>query len=419
MKMIISHPTSNQFNRSVLNGLLENKMLAEYHTSVALFPGSILDQLGRSLAFSDLKRRSFQPELRDFTKSSPFFELGRMMAGKLGFSSFTHHETGLFCVDAVYQQLDKKVSSRLKKAQRKGAHSVYAYEDGALHTFRKAQQLGLKCFYDLPIGYWRNAHRLLQRERELWPEWSSTLTGLKDSEKKLERKDEELALADKIFVASRFTASTLNDYPGKLAPVEIIPYGFPPVVKKRVYKSLSGPLKLLFVGGLSQRKGIANLFTAVKPLDHRVKLTVVGKKTSESCAALEVELQRHTWIESLPHTDILKLMRQHDVLVFPSLFEGFGMVITEAMSQGTPVITTNRTAGPDFIEHGKNGWLVEAGSTEALRTSIEELVEKPELIAEVGRQAMETARLRPWEVYGKELADSLQKSLEVEFSGAV
>lgn len=412
MKMIISHPTSNQFNRSVLDGLLENKMLAEYHTSVALFPGSILDRIGGNSTFSDLKRRSFQPELKNLTHSSPFFELGRMMAGKLGLPKYIRHETGVFCVDAVYRQLDKKVSRRLEKAIKKGAQSVYAYEDGALQTFRRAHQLGLNCFYDLPIGYWRTAHKLLQKEKEVWPEWSSTLTGLGDSKDKLARKDEELALADKIFVASSFTASTLRDYPGKLAPIEIIPYGFPPVVKKRAYEnSITKPLKLLFVGGLSQRKGIANLFAAVRPLVPFVSLTIVGKKTSQSCPALDAELQRYTWIESLPHQEILALMQEHDVLVFPSLFEGFGMVITEAMSQGTPVITTTRTAGPDFIEHGINGWLVEPGSTETLRAALEELIKQPKLIAEVGQRAMETARKRPWEVYGKELADSLQNSL--------
>src|SRR5206468_9345000 len=98
------------------------------------------------------------------------------------------------------------------------------------------------------------------------------------------------------------------------------------------------------------------------------------------------------WIPSLPHQQILKLMHEHDVLVFPSLFEGFGLVITEAMSQGTPVITTERTVGPDIIDHGQNGWIVEAGSTEALQQAIEELIFKPELVAETGLKAIETAR---------------------------
>jgi glycosyltransferase involved in cell wall biosynthesis len=194
-----------------------------------------------------------------------------------------------------------------------------------------------------------------------------------------------------------------------LAPVEVIPYGFPPVVKTRDYSSVSGTsrLKLLFVGSLSQRKGVANLFAAVAALGRHVQLTVVGHKVSDNCPALDAALAKHHWIPSLPHAEILKLMQVHDVLAFPSLFEGFGLVITEAMSQGTPVITTDRTAGPDLIKHDRNGWLVEAGSTEALKIAIEKLVSHPKLIAQAGKAAMETARHRPWEVYGRELAEAI------------
>ena len=103
-------------------------------------------------------------------------------------------------------------------------------------------------------------------------------------------------------------------------------------------------------------------------------------------------------------------MREHDVLVFPSLFEGFGLVITEAMSQGTPVITTDRTAGPDLITHGENGWLIKAGSTEDLQQAIEALIGKPDVIAANGRAAMETAKKRPWEKYGQELSDAIVKN---------
>jgi glycosyltransferase involved in cell wall biosynthesis len=253
----------------------------------------------------------------------------------------------------------------------------------------------------------------LEKEQFIKPEWASTLIGFQDSEAKLARKDEELRLADLIFVASKFSANTLKEFPGRLAPIQVIPYGFPPVADSRNYSSFSSrrPLKLLFVGGLSQRKGIANLFAAVEAIGNHVELTVVGRKASHGCPALDVALAKHSWIPSLPHAEVLKLMQAHDILVFPSLFEGFGLVITEAMSQGTPVITTDRTAGPDFIEHGKNGWLIEAGSTEALTATIEELLIHPQSIVRAGQAAMETARLRPWEVYGRELSEAVEKHL--------
>ena len=169
---------------------------------------------------------------------------------------------------------------------------------------------------------------------------------------------------------------------------------------------------MLFVGGLSQRQGVANLFTAVRAIGNKVSLTVVGRKANNNCAALNSALENHHWIPSMSHEGILALMRAHDVLVFPSLFEGFGLVITEAMSQGTPVITTDRTVGPDLIENGHNGWIIEAGSTEALQAAIEELLHQPSVIATTGRAAMQAASHRPWEVYEQELAVAIKRHMK-------
>ncbi|RYY08141.1 MAG: glycosyltransferase [Sphingobacteriaceae bacterium] len=393
MKVIISHPTGNAFFRAAADGLYKANMLSGVRTTVATFPGNVFDKLSAFGPFNEFNRRRYNPELRALTKAWPFYELGRIASSKAGLRNLIKQETGIFSVDGVYRNLDKKVAESLKYMAKNSTDAVYAYEDGALYSFREAKKLQMQCLYDLPIGYWRTAKRLLELEYERWPEWRPTLLSFGDSEAKLARKDEELLLADKIFVASQFTASTLKDYPGKLAPVEVVPYAFPPVVGTRDYTTVaSKPLKLLFVGGLSQRKGIADLFAAADNLKKYVELTIVGKKVSdEPCPALDNALAKHRWIPSLSHDAVLKLMREHDVLVFPSLFEGFGLVITEAMSQGTPVITTDRTAGPDLIRHGENGWLVEAGSTVALQNAIEALIQQPEQIEVVGRAAMNSA----------------------------
>lgn len=412
MKVVISHPTGNAFFRAAALGLHQANMLSGFRTTVATFPGNIFDKLSSFGPFAEFNRRRYDPTLENLSKAWPWLELSRFGASKGGFKKLIQHETGLFSIDAVYQNLDKHVANELKQMQHNGTNAVYAYEDGALFSFKEAKKLNMKCLYDLPIGYWRASKRLLETERERWPDWASTLKGLEDSEEKLARKDEELLLADKIFVASQFTANTLKDYPGNLAPVEVIPYAFPSVTGSRNYNtpSKSEPIKLLFVGGLSQRKGIADLFAVADKLKNYVELTVVGRKAVDDCPALNTALAKHKWIPSLPHEKILQLMREHDVLVFPSLFEGFGLVITEAMSQGTPVITTDRTAGPDLINHGENGWLINAGSTNALQKAIEELINKPNIIAEVGREAMRTAGKRNWELYGQELASAVAKT---------
>lgn len=364
----------------------------------------------------ELKRRCFDEQARKHTRHRAIRELGRILASKANLKYLTRREQGVFSIEAVYRDIDRRVARSIRKGR---GEAVYAYEDGALESFRTARQNGVRCIYDLPIGYWKTQRMLLSEEAKRWPEWASTITSLRDSPTKLAYKDEELRLADRIYVASQFTKKTLENFDGPLAPIEVIPYGFPPAEAPRDYDGVQKrKLKLLFVGGLSQRKGIADMFAALEQLGTEVELTIVGKPMVQDCKALNAALRRCRWIPSLPHQHVIELMRQHDVLLFPSLFEGFGLVITEAMSQGTAVITTNRTAGPDLIEHGRNGWIVSAGSTDSLRNQIQELLDKPDLVATVGEQARQSAIARPWHRYGDELAASIQQFLKTDRQAA-
>lgn len=413
MKVLIAHPTGNQNVRAAATGLIEGGIATSFQTTIASFPGDLFNKLSSIPMFSVIRRRGYDSCLRNITETSPWTELGRLISMRVGISSLTRHEHGPFSIDAVYRNLDKHVACSLQRKVDHGLKAVYAYEDGALFSFREAKRLGVKCFYDLPIGYWRAAEKFLAIEKERWPDWASTLTGNYNSLAKLDKKDEELFLADEVFVASRFTADTLSEFKASTPSVKIIQYGFPDVTKRRDYSThFDRPLKVLFVGGLSQRKGIAYLFEVARALGRHVELTIVGSKTTNACAALDRELSRHRWFPSLPHEQVLEIMRAQDVLVFPSLFEGFGLVITEAMSQGTPVITTERTAGPDLIRNDENGWLAKAGSSEALQATLEKILANRRLVRSVGKEALRTASVRPWSAYGRELAESVKDALK-------
>ena len=147
---------------------------------------------------------------KNIVHTHPWKEAGRLLALKTGQKKLIQHETGIFSVDTVYKSLDKYVGKNLAREKKHGVSAVYAYEDGAYYAFREARALNIKCLYDLPIGYWRAMHTMLAEQKELNPGWAVTLDGLKDSQEKLHRKDEELRLSDQIFVASNFTADTLK-----------------------------------------------------------------------------------------------------------------------------------------------------------------------------------------------------------------
>lgn len=406
MKVLVSHPTGNANVRGVIDAFARQDILSEYVTTIATNTDALWFKLLPKQLQAEFLRRQYNLDSR-LIHSVPLKELGRLVFGKLGMESLTKHETGKFSVDAVYHSLDKVVAKRIAKQHAASPiDAVYAYEDGALHTFKKAKALNITRVYDLPIGYWQAERELLGKEREKRPDWAVTLTGLSNSKEKLNRKDQELEYAQHILVASSFTKQTLAYFSKSLAPITVIPYGFPEVTPRREYNvGHDTKLKLLFVGGLSQRKGIAELLEAVEVLRDKVELTLIGRKHTHECIPLNIGIAKNRYIPSLPHHEVLKEMKAHDILVFPSLFEGFGLVITEAMSQGTPVITTHRTCGTDMITHQEDGWLIEPSSTESLVRQLKQILANPEQIAIIGRAAMDKARSRPWSIYARELIE--------------
>jgi glycosyltransferase involved in cell wall biosynthesis len=135
-----------------------------------------------------------------------------------------------------------------------------------------------------------------------------------------------------------------------------------------------------------------------------IELTLIGMKPCESCEPLNAALRRHRWIPTLPHDEILREMSRHDVFVFPSLFEGFGLVILEAMSRGLPVITTAHTAGPDVITDGQDGFIVPIRSAEAIAEKLDQLAVDRIRLREMQEAAKATAARFTWRDYRARLA---------------
>ena len=409
--ILFSHPTGNANVRHAAQALEEAGLLGEFWTCVSWNPETPINRLIPARLRSQLCRRALPELLRGKVRHVPWREAGRMLASSRGIRALTGHESGIFSIDAVYRSLDRNVARRVARGA--AITGVYAYEDGASETFAAAKARGLKCLYDLPIGYWRAAHALYAEEREREPQWAGTLTGTLDSPEKLARKDEELRLADAVFVASSFTKKTIECAPGLLQkPVHVISYGSPLLPPPAAFAPAGGKLKVLFVGSLGQRKGLSYLLEAIALLGERVELTLVGTKTTSDCAPLNDALKRHRWIPTLPHEEVLREMGRNDVFVFPSLFEGFGLVLLEAMSQGLPVITTENTAGPDLITEGESGFIVPIRSAQAIGEKLDLLARDAGLLSAMKTAARETAVRHTWTQYRARLATAVLAEMQ-------
>jgi starch synthase len=404
-KILVVHPTGNQNSKAVSRGLADANSLYAFITALHL--NSNKWSWLPSKLVTEIKRRDFSEIQSPIISGSPFREGLRLLASKLKLNFLTKHEVGFSSVDNVYHATDRFASKYLKKYASE-ILAVYCYEDGALETFKAAKQLNIKCIYELPIGYWRTHHRLNQEESALQPDWANSWNATQDSKTKLARKDEELALADQIIVASSFTQKTLEDYPQPLAPITVVPYGCPSQNETldRNWFQTGSILKVLYVGGLSQRKGLSYLVEAINALENKIEFSFVGN--GSALELMQERLPHSSYLGTMPHSQVLEAMREHDVLIFPSLFEGFGMVITEAMSQGMVVIATDHTALPNIADES-TGILVPVRDSSAIEYALNNLINNPEKAEKIGKASMRLAKSYQWLDYESKIVKAVAK----------
>ncbi len=409
--VLLSHPTGNANVAAVAAALYEQQLLSAFYTCIHWRADAPLARLVPGGLRRTLDRRARVQIPAEKVRTRPTRELLRHLLPRMGFEGLTVGEAQPFSIDAVYRDLDRFAARRLREFPE--ARTVYAYEDGALEQFRAARQRGLRCIYDLPIGYWRASRAMAIEEAERRPQWAATLQALTDSADKCARKDEELAMADMVFVPSSFVRRTLEQFPGEPKQTIVAPFGVPATVATpRALTRREQPLRVLFVGGLSERKGIADLFEAVEMLGDAVTLTVIGRRSTEECAALNAACARYRWIASLPHPQVLEEMRAHDVFVFPSLFEGLALVLGEAISQGLPIITTPNSGGEDILRDGIDSFLVPIRAPQAIAERLLRLHEDRDLLKSMSDAALDRARALSWAEYQQRVVTAVRTVIE-------
>ena len=414
LMVLLSHPTGNSFVRSAVAALEQVGLLAEFWTCFAWDKNSPWSGFLPVGVRNELQRRSFHLEEPKRLRTRPGRELARLVSNKLGWQKMTRHESGVFSIDAVYRALDRDVASRLKNEKDSSAiRIVYAYEDSARESFRTAKEKGMRCVYDLSIGYHASARKIFQEEAERMPEFASTLTGLQDSEAKLECKKEEVELADLIVACSPFVGDTLKENGIPEEKVRVVQFGSPDAVTPRDWtaEDLKRPLRLLFAGAVGQRKGIGYILHALRKLGRKdVELVLLGTMPREiEMFRPYADLFRHEGPR--PHGDFLALMRTCDVLILPSIFEGQALVILEAMACGLAVLITPNTGAQNLVQDGREGFVVPAHSIDALAEKISWYADHRDALPEMGAAASIRSSQTTWANYQSQIIAVVKEAL--------
>lgn len=416
LKVAVIHPTGNQFARHLIGTLATRDRLGVFATTLAFSDEKPVPRWLPVGLRSQLMRRFYDlPET--YLWRWPAREGARLVADRLGWDWLTRHESGPFCVDEIYRGLDEAVARSLSGfASTRMVKAVYGYEDGCEKSFERAKEVGMTCFYDLPIAYWETACRLLREEGERWPQWKPTMLGLEDSPRKRERKVRELQLADVVFCPSSFVADSLPAWAAKSQRIVLAPFGSPSEAEDGGERDGPAPgssakLRVLFAGSLGQRKGLADLFEAMRLLRREdIELVVLGAPIAR------LDFYRRQYADFIyeptrPHDDVLRLMRTCHVFALPSIVEGRALVVQEAMSQSLPVLITANTGAADLVEEGRTGFLVPIRSPEALAEKLAWCADHRPELREMGVCARKKAAECSWEAYESKIAGIIEETL--------
>lgn len=397
--VLLAHPGCGPFVQQVGRALYEGGHLARFCTTLSYRPDLPQWQLGRQLAKVaglDLNRllanRRISELPHDLVHTNGWRELLRAGVNRL--------DRDGRLTDILWEWGELAFDRWVARQVQTGLSAVYGYEHAALAIFQRAKALNIPCIYELPAVAPKFVNSILSKEYALFPEVENAYTNRlrEQQERRTERRRREGELADLVIVNSTLTRDSYVAEGLEEAKIHVIPLGAPPVstASRRMHDGAT--LRILWAGTFSLLKGAHYLLKAWKhsALERRnVVLDVFGTVTlpAKLLAGLPTNIQFHG---PVPQAELHARFLEADLLVLPTLCDGFGMVVTEAMAHGLPVLTTTNAGAAQLIKHGENGILIPVGDIEALSTAICDLLTARESLHRMSVAAQQTAAAWQW-----------------------
>ncbi len=190
--------------------------------------------------------------------------------------------------------------------------------------------------------------------------------------------------AVKITAVSHFTAKLAQDFFGIDEKIDVIYNGIDTksFVPSSINKNSKKITKVLFAGNLTQRKGVDFLPQIIKQLDKNISVSCTGGLRKSNLS--NFDLSSVNILENIPYDKMPEVYPKFDILLFPTVREGFGLVAAEAMACGLPVVATNCSSLPELIDNNKGGYLCGLGDAADFAAKINHLAASPKIRQEMG-----------------------------------
>jgi glycosyltransferase involved in cell wall biosynthesis len=276
--------------------------------------------------------------------------------------------------------------------------ALIAISGAGLATGRLLQQRGGKFICDRGSSHQRYQERIVSEEFRRWGV-KLPVSDLRDTL----REEEIYAAADAITVPSSFARRSFVEMGVPAEKVRTIPYG----VRLESFAKVADPppdrFEVLFAGQISLRKGVPYLLEAFARLRHPAKrLRLAGSVAPDLKQVLGRLPQQHVeFLGSVPQTQLARIMSESHVLVLPSIEDGFGLVLSQALACGCPILASTNTGGDDLIADGVEGFIVPIRDAAALTDRMQRLADDPALQQRMSEAALARVQhLGGWREYG-------------------
>ena len=314
--------------------------------------------------------------------------------------------------DILHRAAHRMFAARLARMTPPRSDVFIGLSSFCLEAVREAKSRGIFTVVDHGSAHQAYERRILSEEnlrlsisdsRDLPPPWI------------IEREQKEFLEADMVMVLSSYAKRTLQEYG---VPAEKIFVNRCGVDISQFYpeKKTDNTFRVIQVGGIHVRKGVhytLEAFTELAHSDSELWFVGSGYERTALRKIIDKNLPHNVFFKGgVPQRDLRRLYCQSDVFVLSSLSDGFGMVVTQAMACGLPVIVTENVGASDLVEDGVTGFVIPIRDVSALRDCILRLKKDPDLRIKMGENARrKITNGNTWEEYGIRLVDELENRL--------
>lgn len=294
--------------------------------------------------------------------------------------------------------------------EREPVDVVWGYNTSALEVFQWAKPRGIRCILDQTIGHPRAMNAMFEAEHEVHPQYFAARVAPFDAVA-IARQDEEVALADTVVCGSDFCAGTMTANGCPRDKIRVVPYGFSewlfPHEPPRRAPLEGRAVNFLFVGTVEPRKGVPYLLEAFAEIPpEEASLTLVGR-LAVPAAQFERFAGRVAHFGQMPRGELISHYQAADCFIFPSLFEGGGLVLYEAAAASLGIIQS-RFCG-DGVRGGENGISLETVSVASVLDTVRKVLDDRPMLARWQEMSWRMRHERSWSVYRQSVRGLINK----------